>query len=95
MAQSYAKIIESLKGLITENTSAEEAEKIAGIVKDVEAAKQESDDLLIKHEELRQKYITALKQTAFNNDPKPNPDDDKPKTLEECIEEVIEKRDDK
>ena len=95
MAQSYAKILESLKGLITENTSAEEAEKIAGIVKDVEAAKQESDDLLIKHEELRQKYITALKQAAFSNDPKPNPDDDKPKTLEECIEEVIEKRDDK
>ena len=91
---NYAKILESLKGLISENTSAEDAEKIAGIVKDVETAKQESDDLLIKHEELRQKYITALKQTAFKDD-KPNPDDDKPKTLEECIEEVIEKRDDK
>lgn len=92
---SYAKILESLKGLITENTSPEQAAQIATIVKDVEAAQKESDDLLIKHEELRQKYITALKQTAFNDEPKPNPDDDKPKSLEKCIEEVIEKRNDK
>ena len=92
---NYAKILESLKGLITENTPADEAEKIAEIVKDVESAKQESDDLLIKHEELRQKYITALKQATFNDDPKNNPEDDKPKSLEECIEEVIEKRNDK
>ena len=89
---SYAKILESLKGLITENTSPEQAEQIATIVKDVEAAQKESDDLLIKHEELRQKYITALKQTAFNENPKENPTDETPKTLEECVEEVIKER---
>ena len=79
---SYAKILESLKGLITENTSPEQAEQIATIVKDVEAVQKESDDLLIKHEELRQKYITALKQTAFNENPKENTTDETPKTLE-------------
>ena len=89
---SYAKILESLKGLISENTSPEEAEKIANIVKDVEAAQKESDDLLIKHEELRQKYITALKQTAFNENPKDNPPEPHEKTLEECVEEVVKAR---
>ena len=88
----YAKILEGLKGLLNENTSEDDAQKIAGIVKDVEAAKKESEDFLIKHEELRQKYITALKQTAFN-EPTKDPDDNKPKTLEECVNEVVKNRD--
>lgn len=91
----YAKLMESLKGLISEKTDPEDAEKISGIVKEVEEAKKEHDDMLIKHEELRQKYITALKNSAFNDTPKDDPQEQKPMTLEECIEKVIAERKDK
>ena len=53
----YTKIIESLKGLITDDSTPEQVEKITGVVKDIESAKTENEDLIIKHEELRQKYI--------------------------------------
>lgn len=87
----YAKILESMKGLITDETSEEQASKISEVVKEIESAKKEHEDTLIKHEELRQKYIKALQQSAFN-DPKEKPDNDKPKTLEDCVAEVIAKR---
>ena len=91
----YAKILESLKGLISENTSPEEAEKISGVVKEVEEAKKEHEDTLIKHEELRQKYIKALQNSAFSEDPKENPQEKKSMTFEECVEKVIAQRKDK
>ena len=87
----YAKIIESLKGLIREDTSAEDIEKITGAVKDIETAKTEKDDLVIKHEELRQKYIKALTQSAFKDDSSQQPQETQPKTLEECIAEQLAK----
>lgn len=90
----YAKILESLKGLISENTSPEEAEKISGVVKEVEEAKKEHEDTLIQHEELRQKYIKALQNSAFSDKPKED-SQDKPITLEECIEKVIAQRKDR
>lgn len=86
----YAKIIESLKGLIRDDTSAEDIEKITGAVKDIEAAKTEKDDLVIKHEELRQKYIKALTQSAFK-DESSQEQEAQPKTLEECIAEQMAK----
>ena len=90
----YAKILESLKGLISENTSPEEAEKISGVVKEVEAAKKEHEDTLIQHEELRQKYIKALQNSAFSDKPKED-SQDKPMTFEECVEKVIAQRKDR
>ena len=88
----YAKIIESLKGLITENTSTEDAEKIGQVAKEIEEAKIEHEDTLIKHEELRQKYIKAIQNSAFKDDPKDNPQPEKPATFEECVEQVIAER---
>lgn len=90
----YAKILESLKGLISENTSPEEAEKISGVVKEVEEAKKEHEDTLIQHEELRQKYIKALQNSAFSDKPKED-SQDKPMTFEECVEKVIAQRKDR
>ena len=86
----YAKLMESIKGLIDDTTSPETAEKISNIAKDIEAAKVENENLLIKHEELRQKYIHALQNTAFRETEKPQ--DDKPMTMEECVQQVISQR---
>ena len=86
----YAKIIESLKGLIKDDSSPEQVEAITNIVRDVETAKTETDDLIIKHEDLRQKYIKSLTQSTFKDDntEKPQPT---PKTWEECVAEQLAK----
>ena len=88
----YAKILEGLKGLINDKTSPEDAQKIAELSKQVETAKSENDDLIIKHEDLRTKYVEALKQSVFSQNPQDSHKEEKPKTLEECINEVISKR---
>ena len=89
----YAKIIESLKGLISDDSTPEQVEKITGVVKDIESAKTENDDLIIKHEELRQKYIKALTQSTFKDDNKnPQQENPQPKTFEECVAEQLAKK---
>lgn len=88
----YAKILESLKGLIREDSSPEQVEQITNIVRDIESAKTENDDLIIKHEELRQKYIKALTQSTFKDSgTTPEQQESRPKTLDECIAEQIAK----
>ena len=87
----YAKIIESLKGLITDDSTPEQVEKITLVVKDIESAKTENDDLIIKHEELRQKYIKALTQSTFKDDNKSPQEEPQPKTFEECVAEQLAK----
>lgn len=88
----YAKIIESLKGLISDDSTPEQVEKITGVVKDIESAKTENDDLIIKHEELRQKYIKALTQSTFKDDNKsPREETPQPKSFEDCVAEQLAK----
>ena len=55
-------------------------------------AKTENDDIIIKHEELRQKYILALTQSTFKDNGTPKEEQEsRPKTLDECIAEQIAK----
>ena len=88
----WAKLREGLKSLITDDMSTEDVSKVTSIVKDLEVAESESNDLLQKHEDLRKKYIEAIKETTFKE--KPKEDNPQPKTLEECIQEVVDKRKD-
>lgn len=86
----FIKIKELLKGLITESTSTEEAEKVGAITQEVDNAEKEYAGFVEKHEELRKKYIDVIKDTSFKEKPKEeNPD---PKSLENCIQEQIAKR---
>lgn len=88
----WNKLKEGLKGLITDSTSTEDVEKITRLAKDVESAEAESNDMLQKHEELRVKYIEAVKNSTFTE--KPKEENPQPKSLEECIQEVVTKRKD-
>ena len=53
----YTKLIESLKGLIRDDSSPEQVEQITNIVRDVEAAKTENDDLIINYYQSIVKFI--------------------------------------
>ena len=90
----YKKLKETLKGLIRENTTPEDTEIIANVVNQIDEAEKESNELLEKHEDLRQKYINAVRNSVFGGNPKEQ-ENDTPKTLEECIEAVINERKEK
>lgn len=88
---TYKEIKEALKGLINENTSEADVEKIGNIANEIDKAEEEHNELLTKNETLREKYINAVRNSAFNDEPK-EAHNDTPKTFEECVNEVIENR---
>lgn len=88
----FNKIKELIKGLVCDSTSTEEAEKIGQITQEIDNAEKEYDGLIKKHEELRGKYVKAITDTSFND--KPKEDNPQPKSLEECMQEVIDNRKD-
>lgn len=87
----YTQIINTLKSLINENTSAEEIETITKVSIDIQSAEKEHNELMDTCESLRQKYIKAIQNSAFPEKPESN-DPPKAKTFEDCVQEQIDKR---
>ena len=85
-----SKIKEMLKGLINDSTTTEQVEQIGAINQELDNADKEYTDLIAKQEDLRKKYIEVVKDTSFTQKPKDEPE--QPKSLEECIQQEIEKR---
>ena len=88
----YSKFIESLKGLIKDDTSVEEATQIAGIINDAETLKSDHETLINNHEKLRQEYIKTIQNGGITTK---NPNDDTPpkeKDFSDYVDDVIAKR---
>lgn len=84
-----SKIKEYLKSLITDSATDEQLQTFGKIEAEIENMEKEKQDLVEKHEELRKKYIEVIKDVSFKEKPQ---DQDKPLSLEEAIQEQIEKR---
>ena len=84
------KIRELLKGLITDSTTTEQVEQIGAINNELDNAEKDYTELMASQEELRKKYINVIKDTSFSE--KPKEAENKPLTLEECIQAEIDKR---
>ena len=89
----FNKIKELIKGLVHDSTSTEDAEQIGKINQELENAEKEHNNLIKSHEELRGKYVKAITDSSFNE--KPKEENPQPKSLEECMQEVIDNRKDK
>ena len=89
----FNQIKELLKGLITDSTPTEDVEKISKISNAIEEKEKDEQTLINSNEDLRKKYIAVIKDTSFKGEPKG--DDPAPKSLEECMQEVIAKRKEK
>lgn len=83
------KVRDLIKSLITESATDEQLQTFGQITGELENLEKEQANLVEKHEELRKKYIDVIKDVSFNEKPK---DENKPMTLEEAIQEQIEKR---
>ena len=88
----FTKIRELLKGLVNDSLPTEEVEKIGAVVQELDNAETEFNDFVVKHDDLRKKYIEAVKNSTFQEAPKE--EQDQPKTFEQCIEEQIANRKD-
>lgn len=83
---------EGLKALITDKTSAEDAEKIGKLSAHIDGIEQEQNALLASKEELRQKYVAIVTTASFGGKPSPDiPDTPKAKTFEECLADAQKK----
>ena len=91
---SFTKAKELLKSLITENTTPEDAEKFANITKEIEEEETNQVTFAEKYEDLRGKYVKAVMNSTFKDDGNHPGEDPKPKSLDECIKEVIDARKD-
>lgn len=88
----FTKIRELLKGLVNDSLPTEEVEKIGAVVQEIDNAENEFNEFVVKHDDLRKKYIEAVKTSAFQE--KPEEEQEQPKTLEECLKAEIAKRKD-
>lgn len=89
----FNQVRELLKGLITDSTSTEDVEKIGKISGAIDELEKDELTLINSHEELRKKYIDVIKDTSFKGQPKQE-ENPEPKSLEECMQEVISQRKD-
>lgn len=89
----FNQVRELLKGLITDSTSTETVEQIGKINAGIDELEQEELALISSHEDLRKKYIDVIKDTSFKGQPKQE-ENPQPKSLEECMQEVISQRKD-
>lgn len=89
----FNQVRELLKGLITDSTPTEDVEKIGKISGAIDELEKEELTLIDSHENLRKKYIDVIKDTSFKGQPKQE-ENSQPKSLEECMQEVIAKRKD-
>ena len=65
----FAKIRELLKGLVNDSLPTEEVEKIGAVVQEIDNAENEFNEFVVKHDDLRKKYIEAVKTSAFQEKP--------------------------
>ena len=83
----FKNVKKILSDLITDNTSPEDAEKIGGAIKEVENTEKEMVAFAEKHEELRQKYVNAVKNSTFKEAPEEKSEEPKFKSLDEIAAE--------
>ena len=86
----FEKVRELLKDLIKDSTPTEEVEKIGGIVQEIDNSEKEFNEFVEKHDELRKKYIEAVKNSTFKEAPRE--ENQEPKSFEDCIQAEINKR---
>jgi len=88
---NFTELRESLKSLITESTPIETAEKIGSAITQVEELEKDFQSLAQSKEDLRIKYVNAIKNNSFAEKPKEKEIEivSQAKTLEDCINEAI------
>ena len=87
----WKKLKASVSGLITDKTSPEDAEKIAGISSQLDMAEKEEQAFTEKYDGLRAKYVDLVKNTNFPPEDQKSKPNAQEKTLEDYLKEEANK----
>ena len=90
----FTEIKEGIKSLITDKTSAEDAEKLGKLAGKIDEVEKENKTLFESKEALRLKYVDLVTTASFGTTPNPEIESTTKKavTLEGCIAEVQKKK---
>lgn len=89
---NFKTLREGLKSLINDKTSPEQAELIGKISAQNDINEKEFNELVASKDDLRKKYVEAVKNSSFKEEPTPGvKGDPKSKTFEECIADAQKK----
>ena len=89
----YKGLMDGLKGLITDKTAPEDAEKIGKLIAGTEELERDHAKTTSAYENMRLKYIESIKNGGISTEADdPIKQEAKPKSFEECVEEQINKR---
>lgn len=89
----FAELKEGIKSLITDKTSAEDAEKLGKLAGKIDEVERENKTLFESKEALRLKYVDLVTTASFGTTPNPEIESTKKApTLEECIAEELKKK---
>lgn len=87
---TFEELKAQLKGLIDETSSVELVEKVAKISTLLEEKEKDEKNLIQSKEELRTKYVEAVKQNSFRvEEDKSTHEEENPKSLEDCFKEAL------
>ena len=86
----FNKVREMLKSLITDTATDEQLQLFGKISGEIDNLENQEKEMIQSHEDLRKKYIDAIKDTSFQG--KSKEDNPAPKSLEECMQEIIDNR---
>lgn len=89
----YKGLIEGLRGMINDKTKPEDAEKIGTLIAGAEQLEADHSQTLNSYEDLRLKYIESIKTSSISRSVEaPIPEEVKPKSFEQCVQDQIDKR---
>lgn len=88
------EIKNSISDLITEDMSDEKIKEVKSILEGIDTATKEYEDLVIKHGELRSRYIDLIKNTPVYGSPLDTKEEQKeqPKDLDALAKQLINSR---
>lgn len=85
---TFKDLTKSLEELLDENASPELADKVSKTLVIAKNLEDEELKLANSREELRQKYVEAVKNNSFRDDKASETTESTPKSLEECLLEA-------
>lgn len=80
-----------IQARITKDTPAEEIESLNGIIKDIDSLGASHEQLEIEHAKTKDTLVRMVTSQGNSDKPKDEVFGSKPKTIEECVAEELEK----
>ena len=92
---SFEEILKALKGKvsakITTESSQEEIDEVNGLIADIDSLGESHELLVSEHAKTKDALVRMVTNQGSSDKPRDGADGSKPKSIEECVAEELEK----